>query len=67
MICNLCAQNNIESVALWQVGKQGFCRAHKLEAWAAEAEKNKKYHRARVQEETLDKRGSGILQWDRQF
>ncbi len=46
-----------ENVALWQVGKQGYCRAHKVEAYAAEAEKNQQRHKAKVEGETLDKMG----------
>lgn len=48
MKCNLCLEHNIESIALWHVGKQGFCRKHKLEAWAAEAEKQNKRKSASV-------------------
>ena len=34
MKCSLC-----DSLALRMVGRKGFCRDHKAEAWAAEADK----------------------------
>ncbi len=50
MKCTLC-----DRTAIWQVGKQGYCRAQKVEAYAAEAEKNQQLHKAKVEGETLDK------------
>ena len=54
MKCTLC-----DRTAIWQVGKEGYCRAHKAEAYAAEAMKNQQRHRAKVEGETLDKMGTG--------
>ena len=62
MNCILCEQQGTRGVALYQVGKKGFCRAHKAEAYEAEAKNNKQRDKAQTKAQTidlLDVRGGG--------
>jgi hypothetical protein len=55
MNCSICEQHGITSVALWQVGKAGYCRGHKAEAYAEEAKKAQGRNKAKLFGETFDK------------